>query len=496
MTSLATILPSYARADLTKRLRAYLVAAKCPVTDWNPGAFIRTLMEQWRGALEDYVGIDDANGPKAREQLVAAVLPILAAIKTASASDSLTLVAEQFFDVRRNFATKTLVQFAALPTLQNLTLTCDSTHGPYSPAAGSLWARNPVTGNRYCNVAGGTIPSNGSVVLSFRAEAVNDSSRGINYADEAGSIVVLDTPLPGVTCSNVAPSFSNVLTTPSPTVGRGTMSVGGSPPASATGYDVVITLSGQVGAATFKYRANGGAWSSDQTVVASFVIPSGPTLTFANDGGGADPSFYKGERYSFASPGTPITQPGVEAEADGPLLERCFARWPDLDGDGLEMHEAWARAASTLVNRVDVRRTAIPGVLDVTIAGQVNPLAGGVVTAAQLYIDQREGIGKRSVVAAAAVTPITATGVATVRKKDLAAVQAAAEVAWEAYINSDSIGGLVLLSKLIEIIMDAGAIDFQIPELNGSGANYALAAAHIPSPVSLTDPTSIFWSEV
>ena len=92
MTTFAAILPTYETTDLTSRLRGYLIAAKCPVTDWNSGGFVRTLMEQWRGAIADYVGVADDNGPKTRYQVVAGPVPMLPDVASQSASDWLTLV--------------------------------------------------------------------------------------------------------------------------------------------------------------------------------------------------------------------------------------------------------------------------------------------------------------------------------------------------------------------------------------------------------------------
>ncbi len=100
-------------------------------------------------------------------------------------------------------------------------------------------------------------------MASFRAEFANDSASGRNYSDGAGTLTDLGAnPMPGVTASNVAPSFSAVQSSPSPAAGLGVVGVSGSPPAAATAYDIEILVDGQVGVATFQYRANGGPWSA------------------------------------------------------------------------------------------------------------------------------------------------------------------------------------------------------------------------------------------
>jgi hypothetical protein len=289
--------------------------------------------------------------------LTAGVVPALAALQTDTTSEFLTLVADEWFGVRRNFKLDG-TRFAGTFTQQAVTLSCDASHGPYSGVAGAFWVRSPVTGNRYRAISSGTIPNNGSVLITFQAENPNDSLHGAAFADGPGTLTDLSAnPWPGVSASNVAPSFSGVIPSPNPANGLGVVTVGGSTPASPTAYDVKIVVSGQVaGAAKLQYRANGGPWLSTNPggdpVVSSYVIPSGPTVNFANDGGGADPSFIAGDVYSFTSPGTPITQQGLDPETDTALLVRCVARWPSLEvGTVVDKHVTWAKEASTLVTR-------------------------------------------------------------------------------------------------------------------------------------------------
>lgn len=496
------VLTTMSLAAIKAKLIGYLKDAKAAPTDWNSGAFLRSLMVQWSTALVDYVGPASPD-PTLREVLFAGGFPILPDTPTAVASAWLTLVAEQLFNVVRNFSLAG-VQFAGTFTVQTVTLTCDVSHGPYSITPGShvigavvgVGANGrSIIGNRYVSFGTATVPNNGSVTCAFRAEFGNDSINGFNYSDGAGTLADLSAnPMPGVTASNVAPSFSAVTTSPSPAVGLGLVTVSGSPPAAATAYDVRIVADGQVGTATFQYRANGGAWSGTIVTAATYTIPSGPTLNFANDGGGANPSFIHDDRYTFTSPGSPIATQGLDPETDVDLLERCLSRWVALDDVLPEKHEAWAKEASALVKRVRVSGSSSkPGFYNVTIAGTVNPLAGGVVTAVQLYIDQREGITAQSTVAAATTVAIVASGPVYVPAAKLARAQAAAAALWVPYVNGTDIGGVVRLSKLEQFLRSAGVVDVGALDLN-SGTEVDLTATQVALAGDIT--TSLTWKAI
>lgn len=168
MTTPADIVATYTEDELTALLRGYLDADLCPVTDREPGGFIQTLMEAWRDGLVDYLGPANPD-PMTRAQVVAAPVPLIPAKPTADSSASLTLVAEQTFNTRRNFALGG-VQFASTFTRQTVRLACDAASGPYPLVGGSFWVRSPVTGNRYMLVADATVPNNEHVDVTFQAD--------------------------------------------------------------------------------------------------------------------------------------------------------------------------------------------------------------------------------------------------------------------------------------------------------------------------------------
>lgn len=471
------ILAPLTRDQIKAKLLGYLANANLPTTDWLSGAFIRTLM-----SVHGTLALTDI--AKAKIKIVKNGFP------SEAIDDNLTVLAVQVFNIRRNFSL-TGTQFAGTFTQQAVVLTGTGGVSSHAVTPGSLWVRSSVTGNRYAAITSGTIPASGSVTVTFQSEHPNDSASGANYNDGPGTLTVLDTIWPGVTANNVAPNFSGVT---SVAIGLGVFTVGGTPSAAPTAYDVAITASGQTGTAVFRYRENGGTWSLTATTAASFVIPSGPTIHFANDGGGANPSFIAGDVYSFTSPGTPVTQQGLDPETDGALLTRCYARWSDLTAaPTVDKHVTWARAADPLITRVKLGKDpSYPGRLNVTIAGTSNPLAGGVVTEAQLYIDQREAIGDLSLVAAATVTTVTATAVVTVPSLRLVQIQSDAQALWNTYIGSVDISGTVRASVFEQIVKDLGAIDVTSLLLNGSPGNLALSTNAVGAPDDIIT-THVTW---
>lgn len=90
------------------------------------------------------------------------------------------------------------------------------------------------------------------------------------------------------------------------TVGTGDMAAQGSP----NGFhdiEVRFTATGGLNVAKFQYRLDGGTWSVEQTVQATFAIPNtGVTLQFA-EGSPAEYSFLDGETIAFKTEGSLAT---------------------------------------------------------------------------------------------------------------------------------------------------------------------------------------------
>lgn len=178
-----------------------------------------------------------------------------------------------------------------------------------------------------------------------------------------------------------------------------------------------------------------------------------------------------------------VSQFGADAETDAALAARCDARWPSLDTASTEDRVAkWAKASSPLITRVRLlpSQTAAGGVIVIVASG-----SGGVSFGTQAlainYIRARLPITDYSTVQSASPLTITAGGTVMVLAARLAVVKAAASAAWLTFLSTTPIGGTLYLSKLIEIVMDAGAIDIDTPTLNGSGASsLPLTSTQVP----------------
>jgi hypothetical protein len=341
--------------------------------------------------------------------------------------------------------------------------------------------RSPA-GNRYILSEAGTIPAGGSETLEFTAE-----SPGAAYSDGAGQISELVTAVAGLTVTNAAPMFSPVSLNG---VSTGTVvPSAGVTPAPRT-VVILITASGQAAAATFSYSLDGAAFVAAGVVPAgTYALPGGITLTFAD--GAVNPSFISGDRYLFTTPGSPIVTQGRDAETDIALRARCRSRWGALSLVPTEdKYSLWAQEASTQVTKVTVSPSnSVAGQVDVVIAGAVNPLGGPVVTAVQTYLDERAGITDLPVVVAANAQTITTFGNVYVKSTEIAAVQEAAQLAWNLYIATLPIGGIVRVAELAQALMDAGAVDYSSLLLNAAPTNYELTSTQVAATLSTLEST-------
>jgi len=451
------ILAPPADADIKEKLLSVLRGIQgFPVTDWHVGGTTRTYVELEAVALSD---------------LLQSALPgMFGAVYADGGSDAatrdwLTIVAKKLYNLTRS---------PAVVAVQNLTLTCDGSHGPYTITAGTFWAKSPITGNRWVAKTGGTLNTGSTLTISIAAE-----QPGSQYKDAAGTITQLLAPLPGVTISNAAADFTTpVLTGSSTGTVTPSRTSGGTPP-TPTSFLLRIDAAGQVTAGAWSYSTDGGlTWTSAGTIVASYALPGGTTVAFAN--GAGTPSFAAGDVFAFATPGTAITTIGQDQEADVPLSGRCVARWPDLSVVPPSRYIKWAKAASANVTRVRLEEDpSYLGKLYLTLAGVAGAVSGGDVTAVQTYVDKLTPTGRILIARAATTHQITATGTVVVPRGRKAAIQAAAQIAWQAYVNSTDIGGIVQVSDLIRTIMDAGAIDFTSPALTGGSPNVSLSSTEV-----------------
>ncbi len=429
--------------QIRDRIFARLNRADFPVTDFHEGAVARTIVEAVSSAIADFVG---------------ALIPRIAAggFATLAKGDWLSLLGQENF---------LLARLPASFTTQAVRLYAAAGVGPYSLAVGQLVLEAP-SGNRYVLDAAGTIPvgtvlgESGAgtegvdfVTLAFKAE-----SPGSKYADPAGSLTRLITPLPGVLAVNRAPTFSAVGHDGD---GTGSITLSGSP-AGAARFSIRILTDGQADAATFEFSLDGAPYLPGGVAASTgVVLTGGSVVTFVN---GVIPSFIAGETFTFSTPGSPIITQGADTETDAHLAGRIAARWPALSQNALDdVYEQWAYAASDEVTKVRVRPVnteSTPGRVEIMIAGAVNPLVGAVGLV-QAYVDARHPITDDPLVVAADAVSISALGDVHVYAKDLVRIQTAAQLAWQMYLNELPIGGIVRSAELAQILMDLDAIEFQ-----------------------------------
>lgn len=478
--TLAELLGTRTVADEEQLLLSVFQSEGFPVSDWNVGGAARTMAKAIANGLYD------------KSQLIEKVtagglVPLAKALKDANGAEVrewLDLLAVGFYDLYR---------FEATRTVQRCTLECQAGLGPLTVSAGFI-VRAPSTGNRYTYQGSDVVvPDGGTNTIDVIAEEA-----GSTYADPAGSITEIVTPLPGLTVSNPAEPFGGLDTSSRArkTVGAqgtGYITPTSSPaPALIRSYTVTVTASGNAGTSgtvQIDYTANGvtTAAATLSPIPTTYAgLGDGITLAFAN---GAGAGFIVGDVHTFQTPGTPILQQGSDTETNEALAQRCFGRWPSLALNAIQdKYVAWIRQCSLEngygIEKITVRPSAtVAGVADILVATATGAPSGGTVTALQTYVNARDGIVDKGSVVAASNANVTPAGTVTVKDSDLASVQAAADEAWRVYVAALDIGGdvrtgtpgVVRLNELAQALMDAGAIDVTGLQLNGAATNLALA---------------------
>lgn len=194
---------------------------------------------------------------------------------------------------------------------------------------------------------------------------------------------------------------------------------------------------------------------------------------------------------------TGVPQFGSNADDDATVRATIASRFPEPDAIATEDRViTWALAAGTTMtrSRLDPDPAHAGGVI-LTIANATGPVSGGDVTTVAAYVLVRQPITDNITVANASAATVTPGGKVTVATARLAAVQAAADATWQQYLATSQIGADVYLLKLIQAVMDAGAINFTAPTLNGTGADLALTSNQVPvssGPLA----TALTWTKV
>lgn len=185
--SLADLLDPPTEAETRDALLAALVSLGFPVSSWASGGAGRTLVQAFSRVLADVLALV---GTVAR----AGLLDLSPGTDPGSPGDWLTLFAASHYGLVRRAAT-----FAEV----RVRLTAASGAGPYTIAPGALWARSSG-GRRYniTNTVNVTVSAGPSTVdVTLRAELAGAAGNlGL------GTVLSLETPLPGVTAATVESS--------------------------------------------------------------------------------------------------------------------------------------------------------------------------------------------------------------------------------------------------------------------------------------------------
>lgn len=340
------------------------------------------------------------------------------------------------------------------------------------------------SGNRYRNTNAATGVPGSSGILHFEAEA-----EGSAYNDDPFGGVVLVTTFPGVTLVPARPSFSTVHHSG---ISTGQIVPNGDDPAWQS-YQVRIDVSGDPGTARYSLAGTDGLFVSMGTLQRTNPVGFFGMTLFALPGS-STPSFLAGDIFAFTSPGTPELVQGRDAESDEDLAARCRGRWPSLSlnpTDGL--FQLWALLAVPTARRIKVSPdlpsdpTAVPGRVSMTVADTRGPIDLSALAAITAYITPKISALDGFVARQAVKRTIVLSGSVLVTPNTLVSVQEAAEKAWTAYLGSLPIGSRVERASLVQVLMDAGAVDVSSLLLDGEDLEVILAPGEVPSTAALKD---------
>lgn len=448
-----------------------------PTADWvaNPNGLEMAFVRMVRDGTYD---------------LVASTLPtkiagrFLGKAAEKGASDFLTYNAKRFYDVDRNAPTKTTF---------NLDVSSTPTASPYTFAVGDIWVQG-YSGGRYVSTSGGILPPGGTLTVSFEAEF-----SGSTFNDNPSLVPpTLITAPAGVTVAGHVGDFTTPLHS-----GAGTGHIDFSrrepdvPPFPGL-YVLRVDVSGDPGVARFSLSIN----SSDFFGIGP-LFPSGDmgavygVIANPAAGAGTPASFVVNDTYTTSSPGGTGYVQGNDQEPDPSVVDRSRARWPSLSlNQTSDVFVLWTKQAYPSVSRVSARADPqAPGWVQIVAADAHGGIDATAATAIAAYINPKLGdVLSHVSVAGAASRMVTTAGTVTVTALTVQAIQQTIKAAWTAYLATVAIGGVVVLSELEQIIMDAGAVDVTGLQLVGLAANLPLVNNEVPIAAEIT--TELDWAYV
>lgn len=454
--ALSTLLTPQTQAQLFNIALSTYSANGFPVTAWQPLGVERTRLMAFTTALADVVAnyIPTYTGANFLDYAVGAWLQ---------------LTAQERYNIIFN---------PAVFTQGTLVLTAASGVGTQTVAAGALTANFAGSGNRYQNVSSVVIPNGpGTVLATFQAIAAGASYN--DASNQAAGQITLVTPIPGVTLTNPAATFSGVTHVGS---GTGTATPSGSPTA-PNSVSISITSTGQLGVATFSYSINGAAAVAGGVTAATVTNLGGTgiTITFANGASGT--SFVNGDSYSFTNPGSWITQVGANQETDSALAQRCRNRWASLSNVPTQsLYQLLATSTPNVGAQVTqcqvIADSIINNKVNIVVSGPGGVLPAATITTIQNYITPRARGCDNPVVVSPTTTPITIGGTVTVLASQYTTATNAITTALQNYIAAAPVNTTLRVSTIVELIMQiSGVVDATGITINGAAANLTLGSS-------------------
>lgn len=419
---------------------------------------------------------------RAVDEMIAADIPDIAAsgFLGEATGDFMTLLAKEVYLLDRLPATSTTF---------NMQFASSSAAPPYQLAIGDIIIA-AATGNRYTNTVPLNIqPGTVSDAISFQAE-----SPGAAFADDPNVVTMqLVTAFAGLTPLAASADFGPVVQSGASTGQIKPARSGAAAPDPHTRL-LRIDIAGQIGAAQYSVQTDGGVFVSGGLLLASNNLGGGAKALAT--AGGVTPSFIAGDTFRIVSPGGPNYVQGSNQESNADLAARCRARWPALSLNATKaVIYLWARLAYPPASRIAVTPDPVTaGQIDVLVADSHGPIDPVNARAIEVYVAQRLSLLDSVRVQPATAQPVFAVATVTVTAATIVAVQLAADEGWVLFLGTVPLGGVVRLSDLEQVVMDAGAVDIDLSSiaLNGLSANLQLAAGAVPQ-VGLSLTISLEW---
>lgn len=299
---------------------------------------------------------------------------------------------------------------------------------------------------------------------------------GAIYNEPSNSAITAATPLPGVTLTNPADSFSPVSHTGA---GTGSLTLGGSPSGNHQ-ILVTITSTGASGVASWEYSIDGApAVSAGNASSLSNIGGTGVNVTLTNGASGT--SFVENDTYLFSVPGSWITTQGSDVESDASLAGRCRNRWPSLSSIPTQgYYELLVTSVPTVGSQVTQvlprQDPVVTNKINLVVAGPAGPLPGGTISTIQSYVTPRAIGGDNVLVVSPSTQALTFGGTITIDVAQLTPATNAITTAMNDYVASIPINGTVQLSEIIALIRAIPGV----LNVNVSSVTINSAAADLP----------------